>query len=161
MLWAWAYRNAKRAEELLTPHCEEIAIVGSVRRQKSECKDVEIVCIPKPFDTGLFESGIVTVLNQWKCVKGHPPCKYTQRILPSEVVLDLFFAVRENYGIIKTLRTGSSDFNINKVVTAVKRAGYTLSDGFLWADGKKIPVPDEHSFFTRIGLDWVEPKDRK
>jgi len=31
----------------LKPHCSKIKIAGSIRRQVSECKDIEVVLLPK------------------------------------------------------------------------------------------------------------------
>ena len=61
-----AIEIAEKVKALLLPHCERIEIAGSVRRKKPNVKDIEIVAIPKPFDTGLFESGIATVVNKWQ-----------------------------------------------------------------------------------------------
>lgn len=60
-----ALEIAERIKELLAPYSERIEIAGSIRRKKPEVKDVELVAIPKPYDVGLFESGIATVVNQW------------------------------------------------------------------------------------------------
>ena len=76
---------AEAVKMLLDPHCIRCEIAGSIRRKKEMCKDVEIVCIPKPYDTGFFSSGIATVVNDWVKVKGELPCLYTQRILPITV----------------------------------------------------------------------------
>ncbi len=54
----------------LEPFCDRIEIAGSIRRKKPNVKDVEIVAIPKPYETGLFESGIATIVNKWGKVKG-------------------------------------------------------------------------------------------
>lgn len=52
------YADALTIAELvvaqLAPHCERIQIAGSIRRKSRTVKDVEIVCIPKPYETGLF-----------------------------------------------------------------------------------------------------------
>jgi DNA polymerase/3'-5' exonuclease PolX len=94
-----ALEIAEKVKALLAPHCERIEIAGSIRRKKPDVKDIEIVAIPKPFDTGLFESGIATVVNKWQKVKGELPCKYTQRILPEGIKLDLFFCRAWELGI--------------------------------------------------------------
>lgn len=75
-----AYQIATRIKAELQPHCERIEIAGSIRRNKPEVKDIEIVAIPKPYEIGLFESGIASVVNNWQKVKGELPCKYTQRM---------------------------------------------------------------------------------
>ena len=100
-----AQEIAEKVKEELAPHCFRIEIAGSIRRRKSEVKDIEIVAIPKPFEVGLFQSGIATVVNQWQKVKGELPCKYTQRILSEGIKLDLFFAERGNWGLIYAIRS--------------------------------------------------------
>ena len=98
-------RIANSVLKELKPYCERIEIAGSIRRQKPDPNDIEIVAIPKPYDVGLFESGIATVINKWQKVKGELPCKYTQRLLPEGVKLDLFFAT----GILKSSNVDSSE----------------------------------------------------
>lgn len=73
MILSEALKIAEAVLKELGPHCERIAIAGSVRRRKPEVKDIEIVAIPKPYETGLFESGIATVVNKWKPNKGQLP----------------------------------------------------------------------------------------
>ncbi|HET8885572.1 MAG TPA: hypothetical protein VFM70_04375 [Salinimicrobium sp.] len=151
---------AERVKTLLAPHCIRIEIAGSIRRKKPEVKDIEIVAIPKPYQTGLFEDGIATVVNQWQKVKGDLPCKYTQRILPEGIKLDLFFAEPGNWGLILAIRTGSAAYS-HKILAAgwVKR-GYKSEGGFLSASGKTIMIPEEIDLFTRLGLPFLEPEKR-
>jgi len=105
-----AKKIADSVVDMLKPHCERIEIAGASRREKAIIGDIEIVAIPKPFETGLFESGITTVINKWQKVKGELPCKYAQRILPEGIKLDLFFAEHENWGLIFAIRTGGADY---------------------------------------------------
>jgi len=83
-----AQKIAAELVQQLAPHCERIQIAGSIRREKPEVKDIEIVAIPKPYEVGLFESGIATVVNRWVKVKGELPCKYTQRVIPIDLGFD-------------------------------------------------------------------------
>jgi DNA polymerase/3'-5' exonuclease PolX len=155
-----ALKIAEKVKETLSPYCERIEIAGSIRRKKSEVKDIEIVAIPKPYDTGLFESGIATIVNQWEKVKGELPCKYTQRILPEGIKLDLFFAKRDNWGLIFAIRTGSADFSHKVLATEWVKRGYKSEGGYLTADGKQVRVLEEKDLFTRIGVSYLEPELR-
>lgn len=147
---------------ILEKHCSRIEIAGSIRRKKPEVKDIEIVAIPKPYETGLFESGIATIVNKWEKVKGELPCKYTQRILPSGIKLDLFFATPENWGLIYAIRTGSADYSHKVLANAWVKAGYTSIDGMLFHEGNKkfYEVREEIDLFKRIGIDYIEPELR-
>ena len=144
----------------LKPHCERIEIAGSIRREKPEPNDIEIVAIPKAYDVGLFESGIATVVNQWKKVKGELPCKYTQRILPEGIKLDLFFAAPENWGLIFAIRTGSAEYSHRVLASRWVRFGYKSENGMLTRYGKKYTIKEEKDLFKMLNLDWVEPTER-
>jgi DNA polymerase/3'-5' exonuclease PolX len=157
---------AQRVQALLAPHCERCEIAGSIRRRKAEVGDVEIVAIPKPYDTGLFASGVATVVDQWPKVKGELPCKYTQRLLPDGLALDLFFATADNWGLIYAIRTGSATFSHEVLARGWVRAGYESHGGMLykvtgpqgWAPAQ--PVREERELFALIGVPWVDPERR-
>lgn len=155
-----ALKTAEKVKALLTPHCERIEIAGSIRRKKPDVKDIEIVAIPKPFDVGLFQSGIATIVNQWQKVKGELPCKYTQRILPEGIKLDLFFAERGNWGLIYAIRTGSADYSHKVLATEWVKRGYKSEGGYLVANGKQIAVPEEEDLFRLIGVPFIAPELR-
>ncbi len=156
-----ALQIANKVLEQLKPHCERIRIAGSIRRGKPYVKDIEIVAIPKPYEVGLFESGIATIVNQWTKVKGELPCKYTQRELPEGIKLDLFFATPENWGYILAIRTGSAAYNQKVLAYHWVRKGYKGIDGMLTYKGKTISVPTEVDLFKLIGIDYVEPNKRE
>lgn len=160
MKYKEALEIAQKVKALLSPHCERIEIAGSIRRKKPDVKDIEIVAIPKPFDVGLFESGIATIVNGWQKVKGELPCKYTQRILPEGINLDLFFAERGNWGLIYAIRTGSADYSHKVLATEWVKRGYKSEGGYLFANGKQIAVPEEEDLFKRIGVPFVAPELR-
>lgn len=157
MIYEQALAIAEKAKALLAPHCERIEIAGSIRRKKPEVKDIEIVAIPKPYDIGLFESGIATVVKQWEKVKGELPCKYTQRILPEGIKLDLFFADRENWGLIFAMRTGSADYSHRILASQWVSLGYKSEGGHLYTNGNKIAVTEEEDLFELLGLPYAEP----
>jgi len=160
MKYEEAIEIAEKVKALLLPHCERVEIAGSVRRKKTDVKDIEIVAIPKPFDTGLFESGIATVVNKWQKVKGELPCKYTQRILPEGIKLDLFFAERGNWGLIYAIRTGSAEYSHKVLATGWVKRGYKSEGGYLVANGKQIAVLEEEDLFRRIEVAFKEPELR-
>lgn len=144
----------------LAPHCERIEIAGSIRRRKPQVKDIEIVAIPKPYDTGLFANGIAPVVAQWEKVKGELPCKYTQRILPEGIKLDLFFAVPDNWGLIYAIRTGSAEFS-KMLARRWVSYGFHSEGGYLVKNGQMVPVREEKDLFDLIRMYYVEPNERE
>jgi DNA polymerase/3'-5' exonuclease PolX len=151
---------AERVKAQLAPHCDRIEIAGSIRRRKPDVGDIEIVAIPKPYDVGLFPSGIAPIVNAWPKVRGELPCKYTQRTLPDGIALDLFVATAENWGLIFALRTGSADYSHRVLACGWVRNGYHSVNGMLTRNGEALPVREELDLFRLAGVQWVEPEAR-
>jgi DNA polymerase/3'-5' exonuclease PolX len=147
----------------LQPFCDRINIAGSIRRKKPEVKDIEICLIPKPYDTGLFETGIATVINKWQKVKGeleYGKCRYTQRMLPEGIAVDLFFAEAGNWGNIFLIRTGDWEFSKKFMGVCLPKKGYKSVEGWLTCSGKPVATPEEADLFNRAGIPFIEPQNR-
>lgn len=166
-----ATKYAAHIAELLATHCERIQIAGSIRRMKPDnIKDVEIVAIPRPYDTGLFQSGIAEVLEgeEWSTVKGqlaYGVCRYTQRWYQAPgwtepVKVDIFFARPENWGLILAIRTGSAEWAHQVLARQWVKKGYRSEGGMLKHGDREFIVREERDLFQRIGLAWVEPQNR-
>lgn len=157
---------AERIRSELAPFCDRIEIAGSIRRRKPEVGDIEIVAIPKRVEEGMLFSNIVThpkfciLVNRWPAVKGKPTGKYTQRILPEGIKLDLFMADADNWGLIFAIRTGSAAFSHKVLATGWVRAGYHSIGGHLSDFYKIIPAREERDLFDLIGIPWKEPWER-
>jgi DNA polymerase/3'-5' exonuclease PolX len=158
---------AEKSRAALAPYCHRIEIAGSLRRGKPEVKDIELVAIPKAIPTGLFGDEMITdpdlcaAVNQWPAVKGTPQGKYTQRQLPEGIVLDLFMADVENWGLIFAIRTGSAGFSHHVLATGWVKAGYTSRQGYLYRREQRITVREENDLFTLLGIPWVQPEARE
>lgn len=161
-----ARKIANGVKDQLSPFCIRIEIAGSIRRCRSEVKDIEIVAIPKRFSADLFgkrmevDSEFCHTVDQWKRVKGQPSGKYTQRILPAGIVLDLFMAHTDNWGLIYAIRTGSVSFSHHVLASGWVRAGFHGKNGMLWRNGGVVPVREEHDLFGLIHVPWIEPEKR-
>lgn len=154
---------AERIKKEMEPYCDRIQIAGSIRRKKVEVKDIEIVVIPKPWESGLFEDGLASVVNQWEKVKGemiYGQVKYTQRILPEGIKLDLFFAEPGNWGLVLAIRTGSADYSHKVLESGWVARGYHSIDNYLTQNGKRYEVTEEIDLFNRLSLEYIEPEKR-
>ncbi len=158
--FAEAFEIAERIRQQLAPHCERVEIAGSIRRKKSEIGDIEIVLIAKPYTVDLLASGVAMVIDQWPAVRGQLPCKYTQRILPEGIKLDLFFARPENWGFIFAIRTGSAEFSHRVLGMGWRQRGYEGAGGMLTYNGRPIPIPEEEDLFRICGLPFIKPEFR-
>jgi DNA polymerase/3'-5' exonuclease PolX len=154
---------AEKIKFLLEPHCERICIAGSIRRKKPEVGDVEIVLIPKPFETGLFATGIAEVMLDWKIIRGDldKHCKYTSRLVEG-VQVDIFFCEHENWGNTLAVRTGSGEYSKNVLANGWVKAGYFSKENYLYKYGceQKIILREEKDLFSLIGTPFIEPENR-
>ena len=153
-----AQKIANKYLELLEPFCLRIEIAGSIRREKPEVKDIEIVCIKKSDFNSYRDFG--ETVNDWQKIKGNPDGKYTQRLLPEGINLDLFMANERNWGLIFAIRTGSADFSHKILACGWVKAGYKSEGGILKKDGKETEIREEKDLFDLIGLPFVEPRLR-
>lgn len=165
--------NLKKAQVLaravvlqLEPHCERIAIAGSIRRESPEVGDIEIVAIPKTIPADLFLDERETipdfcaVVNQWQKIKGEPTGRYTQRQLPG-IRLDLFLATADNWGLIYAIRTGSAAWVRTRLAARWVARGYTSIAGILYRDGEAFDSPEEEDVFRRLNMEYIAPQLRE
>src|SRR5688572_15684369 len=128
----------------LSPFCERIEIAGSIRRQKSEVKDIEIVCIPKTVpdvQIGLFAAadprrnlrhpGFASEFynaseNELMIEMGKPDHgKYVKiMLIEHQIKIDLFIATAENFGFLLAIRTGPADYSHRILGNTWSRMGY-------------------------------------
>lgn len=173
------YQEIKKiANEILSKFMEtsEKAIIGgSIRRKSKNCKDIEIICIPK---TTLKKSTINTLfetitetkqirhpkfifnLVKFKIIKGKPLTgKYIQLTYQNKIQVDVFTATEQNYGYISILRTGSKNYS-KFIINKLKYFGYKLKNGNIFKGTVLINVPDEKSLFELINENYTEPENR-
>ncbi len=151
----------------LKPFCERSEIAGSIRREKQLCRDIEIVCIPKkivkPVDLFFSEksihSGFIEAVNKYEKVKGEPTGKYTQRVLPGNIKVDIFIADENNWGLILAIRTGSAEFS-HSLAKEWVRQGYHAARGILYYGYEPHFIREEIDLFKLLKISWVPPQRR-
>jgi len=174
-----ALAAANDVMDRLAPAVDRIRVAGSVRRGLDEVKDVELVYVPRlvAAQRTLFEMGMVPateakiyelmqlgVLRLDQQVLRNGP-KYKRVIhVASGVVVELFLATPDNWGLILALRTGPAEFM--KVLVShewqggVMPVGMKMQGGYLWRDGQRLSTPTEESFFQEMGLQMWQPEWR-
>jgi DNA polymerase/3'-5' exonuclease PolX len=173
MSYADALAIAEHLVNRLKPGCERIIIAGSLRRQKREIGDIEVVAQPKLTPAldlfgepvaGMEHSGLderLASLGTEGYTKNGP--KYKQFIFGGASV-DLFIASQETWGCVATIRTGSADFT-HWLVTPRNKGGGCFShlkfqEGRLMDGGKALDTSEERLLFVALEQDWIEPVDR-
>jgi len=153
---------ALQIAERLRLVCDRCEIAGSVRRGKADVGDIEIVCIPATSPSGVRKVAFaVHVKEIGRIVKGDPCLgKYVQVWHPAGIAVDVFTAIRNNWGLIYAVRTGSAHYSHKVLACGWVRAGYHSMGGMLCTKTHKIPVREEADLFELIGIPWVPPEAR-
>jgi DNA polymerase/3'-5' exonuclease PolX len=126
----------------LKPHCDICKIAGSIRREKPEVGDIELVALPRT-ETGkdLFGGDAQTfrvpawkeaVMGLGKVLKGASSGKYMQIELTGKGIdLDLFMPDDFDYYRQFCVRTGSAEWVMKNVASGWKAIGWCGSDAGL------------------------------
>lgn len=175
-----AKEAAVELAELLEPGCVRIEIAGSIRRQKETVKDIELVAIPKmgAVRGQLYEGEVESLLNRLidALIHANPQRIHFdqdtkrngdryKRLRFDGIGVDLFIVLPPaQWGVIFTIRTGPAIFG-RLLVTHQSKRGYLpddmrISEGQLWHNGVAVPVETERQFFEKIGVPWIEPRNR-
>lgn len=182
MLLSPARALAGKIVESMRPFCERVEVAGSIRRNKPEVKDIEIVAIPKqgePLD--LFSEQRENLLYGWAQrveaenrihwikpgVDGvfrwplNPQGRYWRGWLPAtQIKVDLFLATPENWGVIFLIRTGPADYSA-RIVSQCRPHHYFAEGRLLDRDGRFVPTPEECDVYNALGLPFIEPQARQ
>jgi DNA polymerase/3'-5' exonuclease PolX len=118
----------------LEPFCTRIHIAGSVRREKEEVKDIEVICTPLKVQKGgktLFDDDPVeyevskqfinAVNNLGQKLKGSPEGRYCQMFVAhsyGKINCDIFIPQEHDYYRQLCIRTGSRDFVHHTIAVA-------------------------------------------
>ncbi len=159
MLYNLAKYIADHYVSALTPFCDRIEIAGSVRRKKNDVGDIEIVCIPSEIKGNRFPE-FISFINSLTKVRGEPTGKYTQRMLPEGIALDIFMCSAENWGTIFAMRTGSAKYSHYVLASTWVKMGYHSSGGLLYKGDEILSFREERDLFDFLGLKYVEPEFR-
>ena len=189
---AFAQHYAKKIADWISPYCVETEphVVGSIRRLRPICNDVDIVCRPlivehkEMFGTVIktenrlhsFLSDYVETSNgNAKFISGGDhPGKLILLELP-KCQLDLWFATPETFATRMMCRTGSAEHNI-WLATRAKRMGLKwnpyegIFSGGEWRKagdrdeyigGTLQQFADETKIYAALELPYIDPRDRE
>lgn len=177
-----ALHHALALVSFLGPSCEQIEIVGSIRRHKAWVKDIELLYIPKhsllaqPSDLFLQtqrENAAEEAINTLECqgviarrldTRGREAWGAKNKLarhLPSGIPLDLFAAQGQNWVSLLVCRTGPAEANI-AIARRARALGWRWNpyDGLVDSEGRLRLARTEAEFFALLGLPCPPPEDR-
>lgn len=138
----------------ITPFCEKIRIVGSIRRKKNEVRDVDLVLIVK--DWLNFTAKLRQISSKY-LIDG----PQQKRVIYKGEQVDLYLADQQTYEPLILIRTGSMSHNI-KLSTIALRKGMKLTHHGLVKRGEedKIIASTEKEIFEVLDLPYRKPEER-
>ncbi|MBA7656225.1 hypothetical protein ES703_64140 [subsurface metagenome] len=165
-----AEKTAEQIKAVLEPSCERIVIAGSIRRQKPDVGDIELLVIPEYIaGADMLDAKIWTMiyfdmlgyrLNKLGSKVYGPKNKLLVH-LPSGIGVDVFSTTAECWPVALVVRTGGKVTN-QRIATAAIRKGYRFhayGRGFTTPDGE-IVCSSEREVFEVVGLPYLEPWER-
>lgn len=162
MILSEAQFIAKETLERLRPHTERIDIAGSVRRKKTDVKDIEIVALPLEEGIGLFGDIVIrsqgftdNVKSLGQIAKGDPhEGRYCCIILPEYAVqVDLFIPQRHDYFRQFAIRTGSAEYARDHIAAAWRKKGWVGTE-----DGLRLESECYATVHTVFGVSTPKQK---
>ena len=155
---AKAQTLAKQVEETIKPLCDNLKIVGSIRRKRPTIGDVDFVA--KANDANWSRISNTLKKSQIICT-GTALIKLNVPFEGNLFQVDFYRANDKNWGIQELIRTGSAEHN-------TWLAGYAISKSFrlrysdgLIQDGQVIAGKTEESVFSALGLPCPIPEERE
>lgn len=151
----------QKADELiaqLKPYCKRIEVAGSIRREVSMVKDIELVAIPDKWK--LEKYFLDNNGKEFRLDKNGS--KYKRWVHSGLIYVDLFICREDNWGLIYLIRTGSAQYSKQMLAQwkKVSKGGYS-KDGYLHTkEGEKIITPEEIDVFNKCKTPFVNPDAR-
>ena len=162
---------AEKIKAVLESSCERIVIAGSIRRQKPDIGDIELLCIPKYTDgVDMLDAKIRTLicfdmlgyrLNKLGSKVYGPKNKLLVH-LPSGIGVDIFSTTEDEWPVSLVVRTGGKSTNQEIATRALERGMKfrAYGDGFDTPDGH-LPCRSEQEVFKAVGLRYLKPYERR
>lgn len=144
---------AKAVQAQLEPYVRDSVIVGSIRRERPEVSDVELVVLPEKLPAFLRHVQSL----------GFSGGDRIQRARIKGLKVELYIAhTRREMGAMLLTYTGDWAFNII-LRTEARRQGWKLNQYGLWdveTGAKILQSSQEKPFFRALRIGWKEPKER-
>jgi len=118
---------------------EKIEVCGSIRRKKPNVKDIDVVAVPKFNVNG----------------------KKINRFEYNGIQIDIYYATRANFEVLKLIRTGSAEHNINLCIRAKQKGWKLHADGRGLMEEEEVIDNTERGILEKLLGKYIEPEDRE
>ena len=141
-------------------YCKKIVVVGSIRRNKPSVRDADFVVVTNDLDW--YNLG--QELRRMKTKKVNAGDKIIKTLYPFEdkyFQLDFYRASKDNFGVIKLIRTGSAEHNMWLAQFAISKGMRIKFSQGLLKDELVVAGETEESIFEALELPYKKPEERE
>ncbi len=152
-----AKKIAAEVIKQLSPYCSRIEVVGSIRRQKTFPRDIDIVLIPS--DPWNLEGVVLGLSHPFQPKMSGDKLK---RFNYNSVQVDLYFASEETWATLLLIRTGSTENNV-RLCSLAKKRGWHLAangNGLFNETGERVAGGSGESIYRALVLAYPKPEER-
>ena len=149
-----AQKLAQEIVEQIHPYCERIEVAGSIRRKKSEVRDVDIALIPKQSLWPRIIATLQRAMHAKILKRGDSIAQLTIK----DVNVDLYVANEQTWEALLLIRTGPAEHNIKLSQIALRKGMKLTHKGLI--KGGKVIASTEKEIFEALDLPCVEPELR-
>ncbi len=174
-----AHNLATRIAAELEQYCQRIIIVGSIRRQRPNVGDIELVVIPKFMPSllpdvpgeSLLDMALTTWLKSGRLIQANRGETFKQFFIPHlhgqglNFKLEINVSSPERWAVEVAIKTGSTAFS-KQLVTKRSKGGLLPSDcriteGWqIWRGQDMLRFTEEREFIEFCCNRWVQPEAR-
>lgn len=176
-----AWKVAQGLVTLLSHVCGRIEIVGSLRRNRTDVGDIELLCIPAiGYERGLFQGVMRKYDKLDRAIKGlikdtvlalrpnkNGVTAYGEKNkllvhLESGIPVDIFSTTDDCWWVALVVRTGPAESNItlSKAAISMGLRFNAYGSGFTGPGDRKIVCNSEQEVFELVGLPYLKPEER-
>lgn len=144
---------------LLQGPCDKVKICGSLRRLRDKVHDIDLVVMVKP---GYI---LDSMLLYQVFGAGWRWCKGGAKMVAGNwngIPVDIYIADESSWWTLVLVKTGSKEHNLRLAGLAKKRGWHlhAAGGGITNQGGHRVAGDSEESFFTALGIPYLEPWER-
>lgn len=149
-------RLANKIAKQLKPFCNRIEVAGSIRRGKSNPRDIDLVLVSKTEGNKEKIKGLLS--KEGKFLEGG---SHEMFFNIDGIDMQLFFTIPEEWGATLLAYSGKKGSNIGLRMVAMRKGLKLTNHGlFRKSDGKKLAGKTEKEIYEALGRHYKEPQDR-
>ncbi len=157
-----AETKAKYLINELQPFCDQIAVVGNIRRGKQSIDRIDILLAPK--GAMLFElMAKIVVLGSGDGVRVASSKIIFLKDELGDIKAELWFTTLEKWPVMLFLKTGGNR-SVQRIakLCELKNWHLSVSDAAIYDEnGKKLLIKEEEDIFKLLEVPFIEPSRRE